>query len=75
MGTGKLGNVAHIIDFGLAKEYRGPETHIYKAYYDNRKLSGTTRYASINNHLSVGTLRNQFTIDLKLIFLSVILPW
>jgi casein kinase I homolog HRR25 len=55
MGTGKLGNVVHIIDFGLAREYRDPETHIYKKYYDNHKLGGTTRYASINNHLGIGT--------------------
>lgn len=54
MGTGKLGNVVYIVDFGLAKEYRDPETHIHKAYYDNHKLGGTTRYASINNHLGVG---------------------
>lgn len=55
MGTGKLGNVVHIIDFGLAKEYRDPETHIHNDYYDNQKLGGTTRYASINNHLGIGT--------------------
>jgi casein kinase I homolog HRR25 len=52
MGMARLGNVVHIIDFGLAKEYRGPETHIHKAY--NRKLGGTTCYASINNHLGIG---------------------
>jgi serine/threonine protein kinase len=50
MGTGKLGNVLHMIDFGLAKEYRDLETHVHKTYYDNYKLGGTTHYASVNNH-------------------------
>jgi casein kinase I homolog HRR25 len=54
MGTGKLGNVVHLIDFGLAKEYQDPETHIHTAYYDKHKLGGTTRYASVNNHLGIG---------------------
>jgi serine/threonine protein kinase len=55
MGTDKLGNVVHIIDFGLSEEYRDPDTHGHKACYDNRKLGGTTRYASINNHQGVST--------------------
>jgi hypothetical protein len=31
-----------------------PETHIHMACYDKDKLGGTTRYASINNHLGIG---------------------
>jgi serine/threonine protein kinase len=54
MGTGNLRNVVHIIDFGLAKEYQDPETHIHMAYYNKHKLGGTTRYASVNNHLGLG---------------------
>src|SRR5258705_12317128 len=73
MGTGKLGNVVHIIDFGLAEEYRDPETHIHKAYYENRKLGGTTRYASINNHLGVGTCETNLQ-DMELIYRSAIPP-
>jgi casein kinase I family protein HRR25 len=55
MGTGKLGNLVHMIDFGLAKKYRDPETGVHKSYYDDRKFEGTSRYASINNHLGIGT--------------------
>jgi casein kinase I family protein HRR25 len=55
MGTGKLGNLVHIIDFGLAKKYRDPETGVHKSYYNDRKFGGTSRYASINNHLGIGT--------------------
>lgn len=54
LGTGKLGNVVHIIDFGLAVEYQDPETHVHMAYHDKHKLVGTLRYASVNNHLGIG---------------------
>ena len=54
MGTGKLGNLVHIIDFDHVKEYRDPETHIHMPYYDKCYFGGTSRYASINNHLGVG---------------------
>ena len=54
MGTGKLGNVVYVIDFGLAKEYRDPETYIHHEYYNNCKSGGTSRYASISNHLGIG---------------------
>jgi serine/threonine protein kinase len=43
MGTGKLGNLVHINDFGLAKEYRDPDTHEHMAYYENHKLDCTLR--------------------------------
>jgi serine/threonine protein kinase len=55
MGTGKLGNVVHIIDFGLAKEYQDPETSVHTVYRDKHKFVGTSRYASINSHLGIGT--------------------
>jgi serine/threonine protein kinase len=55
MGTDKLGNVVHLIDFGLAKEYQDPETHKHTEYHDKHKLGGTTRYASVNNHLGIST--------------------
>ena len=54
MGTGKLGNVTYIIDFHLAKQYRDEETHVHNRYYENRHFGGTSRYASINNHLGIG---------------------
>ena len=54
MGTGKLGNLVHVVDFGFAVEFRDPETRIHMAYHDKHKLGGTTRYASVNNHLGVG---------------------
>lgn len=42
----------HLIDFGLSKKYIQKDgTHI--PYKDNKSLTGTPRYASINSHLGI----------------------
>lgn len=56
MGIGKRGNQVNVIDFGLAKKYRDPKTHLHIPYRENKNLTGTARYASINTHLGVGKL-------------------
>eukprot|EP00388_Colpodella_angusta_P033269 GDKK01029132.1.p1 GENE.GDKK01029132.1~~GDKK01029132.1.p1 ORF type:complete len:662 (+),score=155.29 GDKK01029132.1:99-2084(+) len=43
----------HMIDLGLAKKYRDPRTGTHIVYRDNKNLTGTARYASINAHLGV----------------------
>jgi len=53
MGLGKKANQVHIIDFGLAKKYRDPKTHQHIPYRENKNLTGTARYASINTHLGI----------------------
>mgnify|MGYP001580603697 FL=1 len=54
MGIGKRGNQVNVIDFGLAKKYRDPKTHLHIPYRENKNLTGTARYTSINTHLGVG---------------------
>ncbi|XP_058810616.1 casein kinase I-like [Phymastichus coffea] len=53
MGLGKKGNLVYIIDFGLAKKYRDGRTNKHIPYRENKNLTGTARYASVNTHLGV----------------------
>jgi serine/threonine protein kinase len=58
IGLGKRQSVIHIIDFGLAKKYRDPRSHQHIPYRENKNLTGTARYASINTHIGIGKRDN-----------------
>jgi len=40
-----------LIDFGLSKKYIDSHTHQHIPYRDDKNLTGTARYASVNAHL------------------------
>jgi len=48
MGLGEDKDSVFIIDFGLAKKYRSSRTLQHICLRNNKKLTGTARYASIN---------------------------
>ena len=53
IGIGEKSNVVYVIDFGLSKKYKDNKTMEHIIYRETRNLTGTARYASINNHLGL----------------------
>jgi serine/threonine protein kinase len=78
IGVGQKASVVYCVDFGMSKRFRDPKTLQHTPYCDWKSLSGTPRYASINNHLGIRPTRRD---DLEAIayiliyFLKGSLPW
>ena len=53
MGLRSKENLVHMLDFGLAKKYRDARSHQHIPYKENRSLTGTARYSSVNMHLGI----------------------
>jgi serine/threonine protein kinase len=78
IGLGKRSSLLHVIDFGLAKKYRNPKTGRHIPYIENKSLTGTARFASINAHVGIEQSRRddmEAIAYVLLYFVQGSLPW
>ena len=78
IGSGEVSNIIYLIDYGLCKKYRNPKTNNHISYKENRNLTGTARYVSINTHLGVEQSRRDDLESIAYVliyFLKGNLPW
>ena len=78
IGMGRKCSILHVVDFGLAKQYRNPKSHRHIPYRDGKSLTGTARYASLNTHLGIEQSRRddiEGFAYLVIYLLKGSLPW
>ena len=78
IGLGRRSDTIYILDFGLAKQYRSPKTKKHIPYKENKDLTGSIRYASLNTHLGIEQARRDDLESLGFVYVYLTngkLPW
>ena len=78
IGLGEESTVIYMIDYGLCKRYRDPNTQEHMYYRTDKNMIGTARYASVNAHLGIEQARRddiEGILYLALYFMKNPLPW
>jgi serine/threonine protein kinase len=78
VGVGQKAGIVYLIDFGLAKQFRDPNTHMHIPYINMHGLTGTAVFASIHSHIGWELGRRDDLESLAYIliyFLRGSLPW
>ncbi|CAL8085563.1 unnamed protein product [Orchesella dallaii] len=78
MGEGSKRHKVYLIDFGLAKEYRDPNTMKHFPIRSTETLTGSLGYASVNAHVGIEQSRRDDLESLAYVLIYLLkgsLPW